>query len=170
MKILLHSIRHLLSMDERIGELENAWILVEKNLVREVGKGAPPPAPGAKKIDCSRHLVTPGFVNCHHHFYQTLTRNLASSANAKLFDWLLALYDVWAEMSPEDLRDATALAAAELLLSGCTTALDHFYVFPRGANEYFDAEVEGVAKTGLRLHLTRGSMSRSKKIAAFSGR
>lgn len=163
-KILLHGIDHLVTMDADLGELTNAWILVDGPAFAAVGTGAPPAdVEDARKVDLSGRLVTPGFVNCHHHFYQTLTRNVPSAANAKLFDWLLALYDVWAEMTPEDLRDASAVAASELLLSGCTTALDHLYLFPRGANEYFDAEVEGVATTGLRLHLTRGSMSRGRK-------
>jgi cytosine/adenosine deaminase-related metal-dependent hydrolase len=161
--LLLKGIRSLVTMDEALGEMEGASILIDgPAIARVVPKGEPLPA-ADETIDLSRHLVTPGLVNCHHHFYQTLTRNVPAVANAGLFDWLVGLYDIWARMTPEDIRDAAAVAAAELLLSGCTTALDHFYVFPNGRNECFDAEVEGVAPTGLRLHLTRGSMSLSRK-------
>lgn len=148
--------------------LEGASILIDPPRIKRIfkkGEALPTfdPHQFVKVIDASRHVVMPGLINCHHHFYQTLTRNLPAVANAKLFDWLIYLYDIWAKMSHDDLRDASTIAAAELILSGCTTALDHFYVFPNADNSYFDAEVEGVEKTGLRLHLTRGSMSLSRK-------
>lgn len=168
MTLLIRNIRHLVTMDERPGAADNlkgASILVEGPAIAKVflpGETVVVPE-GAEVVDGSRHLVMPGLVNCHHHFYQTLTRNIPPATNAKLFDWLLFLYDIWACMTPEDLRDASAIAASELILSGCTTALDHFYLVPHGDNGYFDAEIEGVAPTGLRLHLTRGSMSLSRK-------
>lgn len=161
--LLLKDIRHLVTMDDSLGELEGASVLVDGPSISKILRKGEAIPRADEVLDCSRHLVTPGLVNCHHHFYQTLTRNVPSVANAKLFDWLIGLYDIWARMTPEDLRDASAIAACELLLSGCTTALDHFYVFPNGENSYFDAEVEGVMPTGLRLHLTRGSMSLSRK-------
>lgn len=163
-KLLIKNIRYLMTMtDEEIDHTEGTSILVEgPRIARFIPKGEALPK-ADREIDASRHLVMPGLINCHHHFYQTLTRNLPAVANAKLFDWLVYLYDIWAEMSHDDLRDASAIAASELLLSGCTTALDHFYVFPNADNDYFEAEVEGVRQTGLRLHLTRGSMSLSRK-------
>lgn len=167
--ILIKDIGHLITMTgDKLDHSSGASILVSGPRVSHIipsGHEYHPSDPYAyvEEIDASNHLVMPGLVNCHHHFYQTLTRNLPAVANAKLFDWLKYLYDIWAEMTPEDLRDAAAVAAAELILSGCTTALDHFYLFPRGDNAYFDAEVEGVRPTGLRLHLTRGSMSLSRK-------
>lgn len=167
MTLLIRNIRHLVTMDalDDCDDLKGASILVDGPAIARVFRAGEPidVPPDTKIIDASHHLVMPGLVNCHHHFYQTLTRNIPPSTNAKLFDWLVFLYDIWAEMTPEDLKDAAAIAASELILSGCTTALDHFYVFPHGENGYFDAEVEGVAPTGLRLHLTRGSMSLSRK-------
>jgi cytosine/adenosine deaminase-related metal-dependent hydrolase len=166
MKLLIKNIRHLVTMTGGPEtDLLGASILVEPpRIARVIPAGEPlPEGADISVIDASDHLVMPGLVNCHHHFYQTLTRNLPAVADAELFDWLLYLYDIWAEMNPEDLRDAAAVAAAELVLSGCTTALDHFYLVPKGDNSYFDAEIEGVAPIGLRLHLTRGSMSLSRK-------
>ncbi len=163
-ELLIENIRYLLTMaDDPLDHSSGSAILIRGNQVVEIypsGTGLPE---ADRIIDGSKYLIMPGLVNCHHHFYQTLTRSLPRAANAKLFDWLLYLYDIWAVMTPEDLRSASAVAAAELLLSGCTTALDHFYVFPNGDNSFFDAEVEGVRPTGLRLHLTRGSMSLSRK-------
>jgi cytosine/adenosine deaminase-related metal-dependent hydrolase len=165
-RILVKNIKHLLTMTgDAFDGLIGASILIEPPRIARIYRPGEelPTGDDVQVIDASEHLVMPGLVNCHHHFYQTLTRNLPKCADAELFDWLIYLYDIWAAMSPEDLKDASAIAAAELILSGCTTALDHFYVFPNGDNSYFDAEVEGVMPTGLRLHLTRGSMSRSRK-------
>ncbi|RMH57272.1 MAG: 8-oxoguanine deaminase [Candidatus Hydrogenedentota bacterium] len=161
--LLVRNAACLLTLDGPDDLLPNASILISGGTIERIlPEGSELPT-ADRIVDAEGHLVLPGLVNCHHHFYQTLTRNLPGMANAKLFDWLLYLYDIWAEMTPEDLFDASAVAAAELLLSGCTTALDHFYVFPHGENSYFDAEVEGVRPTGLRFHLTRGSMSLSRK-------
>ena len=95
--------------------------------------GAAPAVPCDLVFDASEHVVLPGLVNTHHHFYQTLTRAHAPALGKELFDWLKALYPVWAGLTPDLLDAATRLALAELLLSGCTTAADHHYVFPAGA-------------------------------------
>ncbi|MBL4889492.1 MAG: 8-oxoguanine deaminase [Candidatus Lindowbacteria bacterium] len=163
-KVLIKNIHHLITMtNDEFDQTSGTSILIEGKRIAGFFKAGEDTPRADRTVDASKHLVMPGLINCHHHFYQTLTRNLPAAANAELFDWLLYLYDIWAEMSPEDLRDATAIAASELLLSGCTTALDHHYVYPNGDNCYFDAEVDGVMPTGLRLHLTRGSMSLSRK-------
>ena len=76
--------------------------------------------------------MLPGLVNAHHHFYQTLTRAHPSAINKPLFAWLVALYPIWARLKPNHLRLASRLALTELMLSGCTTAADHHYLYPRG--------------------------------------
>ena len=69
-------------------------------------------------FDASRHVVLPGLVNTHHHFYQTLTRAHPSAINKPLFPWLVALYPIWARLKPNHLRLASRLALTELMLSG----------------------------------------------------
>lgn len=115
-------------------------------------------------IDASGMLVLPGLVNTHHHFFQTLNRNIPAVQNAKLFDWLTYLYEIWKFLTPEMARTSAQVAASELILSGCTTAVDHFYVFPNEHQEgILEAEIDGVEEIGLRFHPTRGSMSLSKE-------
>lgn len=110
-------------------------------------------------FDAAAHVVLPGLINTHHHFYQTLTRAWAPVADAELFPWLQGLYPVWARLTPDALESAVTVAVAELLLSGCTTAADHHYVFPAGMEESVDIEVDVVQRLGARAMLTRGSMS-----------
>ncbi|RBP65104.1 8-oxoguanine deaminase [Brevibacterium sanguinis] len=110
-------------------------------------------------VDASEHVITPGLVNTHHHFYQTLTRAWAPVADKPLFDWLITLYPVWARLTPKALELATTVAMAELLETGCTTAADHHYLFPTGMDEAIDVQVDVVRRLGMRALLTRGSMS-----------
>ena len=104
-------------------------------------------------------MVLPGLINTHHHFYQTLTRSYPTALNKALFPWLKSLYIVWAKLSPEMLSVATELALTELLLSGCTTTADHHYLFPDGLEHAIDIQAELAQKMGVRMTLTRGSMS-----------
>ena len=93
-------------------------------------------------FDASRHVVIPGLINTHHHAFQTLTRAHPLAINKPLFPWLKALYTVWGRITPEAFRLATRVAFTELLLSGCTTAGDHHYLFPKGLEDSVDIQVE----------------------------
>ncbi|MFO8065133.1 MAG: 8-oxoguanine deaminase [Spirochaetota bacterium] len=118
----------------------------------------------ARVIDASRHVVVPGLVNTHHHFYQTLTRNLPAVQNAKLFPWLVYLYDVWKHVDEEAIYRSTVLASAELLKTGCTLTTDHHYLYPEGVGaDIMATQFAAAESTGIRFSPTRGSMSRSKK-------
>ena len=108
-------------------------------------------------LDLKGHLVLPGLVNTHHHFYQTLTRAVPAAQDANLFTWLTTLYPLWARMHPEDIFTSAQTALAELALSGCTTAADHLYLFPNGSR--LDDELAAAQEVGLRLQASRGSMS-----------
>lgn len=128
--------------------------------VRElVPAGAAPRTPAAQTFDASNHVLIPGLINTHHHFYQTLTRAWAPVVNVPLFPWLVNLYPVWARLTERDLELATTAAMAELLLSGCTTAADHHYLFPAGLEDGVDVQVRTARALGMRATITRGSMS-----------
>ena len=135
-------------------------VVVEDGRIAElVPAGGAPAAPCAEVFDASEHVLLPGLINTHHHFYQTLTRAWGPVASAELFPWLKNLYPVWARLTPEALHLASTAALAELLLSGCTTAADHHYLFPGGLQDAVDIQVEAVRSLGMRAMLTRGSMT-----------
>jgi len=153
------NIHTLVTVDDEYRILHDVDVVVEGDKIHSIGKNLPTP-PGARVIDGRWCAVYPGFVNTHHHFYQTLTRNLPAVQDAKLFDWLLWLYEVWRGLHPEAVRVSTQIALGELLLSGCTTSTDHFYVFPQSApQEFLDIEIDTAREIGVRFHPTRGSMS-----------
>ncbi|MCS7504111.1 8-oxoguanine deaminase [Pseudomonas aeruginosa] len=138
-------------------------VVEDGRIVELLGAGQQPAQPCASQFDASRHVVLPGLVNTHHHFYQTLTRAWAPVVNQPLFPWLKTLYPVWARLTPEKLALATKVALAELLLSGCTTAADHHYLFPGGLEQAIDVQAGVVEELGMRAMLTRGSMSLGEK-------
>ena len=114
-------------------------------------------------FEASEHVVIPGLINTHHHFYQTLTRAHPNAINKELFDWLKALYPLWARLTPQAHRIATRLALTELLMSGVTTTSDHHYVFPGGLDDAMDIQVEEARRVGMRMTVSRGSMNLSEK-------
>ena len=155
--LLIKNIEMLVTMDDRRRELKHASLYIKDGFIQAIGEANDLPQIADEILDLSGHIVFPGFVNTHHHFYQTLTRAVPKAQDANLFNWLVTLYPIWAQMRPEDIRTSTQTALAELALSGCTTASDHLYLFPNGSK--LDDEIQAAAEVGLRLHASRGSMS-----------
>ena len=136
-------------------ELENGWVLARDGMIVEIGSG---PAPTADEIiDEPNCVAMPGLVNAHDHMYQWATRGYLPDGT--LFEWLRALYPVWARIDADTVQVAARAAMARLLLSGCTLSTDHHYVFPHGRAGIFEALVEAARELGLRFHPCRGSMS-----------
>jgi 8-oxoguanine deaminase len=142
---------------------ERGVVVQHGRIVELVPAGRQPAAADTVVFDASDHVVLPGLINTHHHFYQTLTRALPAAMDRELFPWLQALYPVWARLTPESLDLAVTVAMSELLLSGCTMTTDHHYVFPPGLEDAIDIEVAAARRLGLRALLTRGSMNRSQR-------
>jgi 8-oxoguanine deaminase len=126
-------------------------------VIAAVGPAAALPQTADRVIDARNLVVLPGLVNTHHHFAQTLTRAVPQAQDAGLFDWLVTLYPIWSRIGADALRVSTAVAIAELLLSGCTTASDHTYLWPAGTA--LDDQIAVAREFGLRFHAARGSMS-----------
>lgn len=142
-------------------EIERGWILVDGDRITALGPmDRPPAADGATRIDATGCLATPGLVNTHHHLYQWASQGLAQDAT--LFEWLVALYQVWAAMDAEVVRGAAGAGLGYLALSGCTTSSDHHYVFPKGRGDLLAAEIEAARELGIRFHPARGSMDRGQ--------
>lgn len=139
----------------------NGIVIRDGMIVELVPGGARPETAFELEWDARNHVLLPGLVNTHHHFYQTLTRACPPALNKKLFPWLQTLYPIWAGLTPEMLEQATELAMVELLLSGCTTVADHHYLFPGGLESAIDIQAEVATRLGMRATLTRGSMSLS---------
>ncbi|HWQ84565.1 MAG TPA: 8-oxoguanine deaminase [Anaerolineales bacterium] len=153
-------VRHatlLVTMDDQRREIADGGLYIQDGFIAQVGSTASLPAEADEIIDLQDHLILPGLINTHHHFYQTLTRAVPAAQDANLFNWLKTLYPIWAGLTPPDIYLSTQTALAELALSGCTTASDHLYLFPNGSR--LDDEIAAGREIGVRLHASRGSMS-----------
>ncbi|MEN6369359.1 MAG: 8-oxoguanine deaminase [Thermotogota bacterium] len=150
------------TMDGSGREIRGGFVLVDGNRIAAVGE-APTGVRADETVRGDGKVLLPGFVNTHHHLYQSLFRNVPGASDAKLFDWLIFLYDRWKRIGEDAMRTAAAVASSELLLSGATTTTDHCYLYPRGGGDILAADIEGAELAGIRFHPCRGSMSLSKK-------
>ncbi len=144
-------------MDAERREIPDGGIFIRDNVIEQVGPTGQLPATADQVIDLNGHIVLPGLVNTHHHFYQTLTRALPAAQDANLFNWLKTLYPVWANLNGEAIYISALVAIAEMMLTGCTTSSDHLYIYPNDA--LIDDEIRAAQEIGLRFHAARGSMS-----------
>lgn len=153
-------VRHatiLVTMDDQRREISDGGLYIRDGFIEHVGATSELPETADEVLDLSGHILLPGLINTHHHFYQTLTRVVPAAQNGNLFQWLKTLYPIWGRMTPKDIYISTQTALAELALSGCTTASDHLYIYPNGSR--LDDEIQAAQEIGVRLHASRGSMS-----------
>jgi 8-oxoguanine deaminase len=137
---------------------ERGVVIADGRIAEFIPAGRAPSRP-VSVFEAGAHVVVPGLINTHHHFFQTLTRATPAALDRELFPWLTALFPIWAGLRPEALELAVTVAMAELLLSGCTTTTDHHYLFPAGLEQAIDVEVAAAGRLGIRVVMTRGSMN-----------
>lgn len=155
---LIKNIHTLVTMDSQRREIRNGALLFEDNVILQVGPTEALPQTADEVLDLrGHHVVLPGLVNTHHHFFQTLTRAVPAAQDCDLFQWLRTLYPIWGRLTAEGVFLSAQMAAAELMLSGCTTTSDHLYLFPNDCR--LDDEIHALELMGMRFHACRGSMS-----------
>ena len=161
MKTLLQNARCIVTCDDNDSILRGADVLMEDGVISAIGHLGSVQAD--EIIDASRLILYPGLINTHHHLYQYFTRNLRHVQNLELFDWLTALYDIWAHLNEDTVRLSSLSGMGELMKYGCTTCFDHHYVFPNGAGDLLAAQFSAAEELGIRMVSSRGSMSLSRK-------
>lgn len=162
MRTLIKNIHTLVTCDREDRVLSGADILIENGVFVSVGHFSEPEE-ADEIVDGSRWIVYPGLINTHHHLYQYFTRNLPQVQGYELFDWLKALYDIWAFLNEDTVRLSSLCGMGELMKYGCTTCMDHHYVFPSGCGDLTGAQFQASDMLGIRMHVSRGSMSLSQK-------
>jgi len=155
--LLVRNADLLVTMDRNRREIPDGALLVRDNVIEAVGSSEELTEEADRVIDAKGMLIMPGLVNTHHHLYQTLTRALPAAQDALLFSWLRTLYPVWSELTSEAVYTSAMVGLAELVLSGCTTASDHLYLYPHDVS--LEDEIRAAQKLGVRFHPCRGSMS-----------
>ena len=157
--LLLKNADLLVTMNNDHHRIPNGGLFACDARLEQVGPTAELPAEADQVIDASGMIVLPGLVNTHHHLYQTLTRAVPAVQDATLFQWLKTLYPIWARLTPEAIYTSALVGLAELMLSGCTTASDHLYIYPPESGYRIDDEIRAAQELGIRFQPCRGSMS-----------
>ena len=155
-RLLLENIDTLATFDDQRRVLHNAWILVNDRVIEALGTAPYSGGPVDQRLDLSDYVVLPGLVNLHHHFFQALLRNIPTLQDVSLFSWLRDMQLMMGEVSDEDLYVATKVNVAELLLSGCTTTVDHNYLRATSSLHH-DTSIRATQEMGIRYHHARGS-------------
>jgi len=163
---LIRNARVLATMDNGDREIANGGMFIRDGFIEQVGETKALPQEADEIIDLSRHIVLPGFINTHHHLFQTLDRAWPPSQNGNLVQWLTGLYPRWSEIPPEHYTTATELGLAEIALSGCTTVADHHYLWPTGVTA--QAQFDTASTIGVRFHLGRGSQNIGQPQGGFA--
>jgi 8-oxoguanine deaminase len=165
--LLVKHIHTLVTMDATRREIRDGALLLQENAIAQVGTTTELPETADEVLDLQgRSVVLPGLVNTHHHFFQTLTRAVPATQNSNLFPWLKTLFPIWSNLTPEGLAVASQMAAVELILSGCTTASDHHYLYPNNCT--LDDQIRAIQDTGLRFHACRGSLSKGESLGGLT--
>lgn len=161
-RLYLMNIRRTYTFDDHDTRLKESNIFIEDGVIRAIGDHMEVPD-DTEIIDCTGLVALPGFVNTHHHLYQTLFRGIREVQEKPLFPWLIGLYEFWKHMTPETVRYGAMIGFGELLKTGCTLTSDHHYLFPKGQpGDLIDTQIQAAGDMGIRFHATRGSMSRGK--------
>jgi len=155
--LLLDQIDTVATFDEQRAVLKNAWIFVRDNRIEKIGAGRYEGEKADLALNLTGYVVLPGLVNLHHHFFQALLRNIPGLQDASLFRWLHTMRLLMSEVRDEDLYIASKINIAELLLSGCTTTVDHNYLKVNDMTH--DTGIKAAQEMGIRFHLARGSRS-----------
>ena len=156
--LLIRNIGYLVTMNGSREILRDAWLLARGGSIAAMGAGDPPRVEDTPVHDARGGIATPGLINTHHHFYQTMARAYTPGNNLPLLPWLAHMNRLWQRFTADDLYLCTKLALAEMMLSGCTTAADHHYVVPRGSGDCFAAQFRAAEEMGVRFHCGRGGM------------
>lgn len=159
--LLVKNVKHLVTCDAEDRVLDNVNVLVKDGVIEKIGCEN---MTADEVIDGSHMVMYPGLINTHHHLYQTFSRNLPQVQNMELFPWLKTLYEIWKNVDEDVTYYSSLTSMGELLKNGCTTCLDHHYVFPKGHESgILDAQFAAADALGMRFHATRGSMDLSVK-------
>lgn len=159
--LLVKNVKHLVTCDADDRLLDEVNVFIRDGVVTAIGEDE---ETADDVIDASNMVMYPGLINTHHHLYQTFSRNLPQVQNMELFPWLKTLYEIWKHVDEDVVYYSTLTGLGELLKTGCTTCLDHHYVFPKAAGDgLLDAQFAASDGLGMRFHATRGSMDLSVK-------
>jgi len=144
-------IRGGLMLDIQERRTEPADVLIQEDCVIELGPPGLQAPDEAVVVDASDRLIMPGLVNAHTHGQGSLGKGLGDKWSLELL--LNASPWIGGALSPDDMRTAALLNAAEMVLKGCTAAYDMYFEFPTPSIKGMTAAGAAYAEVGVRVVL-----------------
>ncbi|KAF5550762.1 5-methylthioadenosine s-adenosylhomocysteine deaminase [Fusarium mexicanum] len=138
----------VLTVDPLNGTLANSDILIQDDRIVAIGQASPYPSESnVTVIDGQGCIVTPGFVDGHHHMWQQLLRGVATDWS--LFDYTVNMRTIYGSLyTPEDVYLSTYIAALSLINNGVTSVLEHCHII--NSPDHANAAVKALQDAGIR--------------------
>lgn len=136
---------HILTMDEKLGELEQGAVLVQDGHIHTVAENIEDTGT-VEVIDGTGAIVMPGLIDCHWHLWTSLMRSMSGNVQGEGYFPMTAKYSRY--FTPEDMKIAALYAATEALHSGITTITD--YNHNARSSEFVMASFEALSELGIR--------------------
>jgi len=143
----------VLSMDSQVGDFEKADVLIQGKKIVSVGPNVPAPA-HALIVNAAGMIVMPGFIDTHHHQFETPLRSILSDGllgtagdNAKTYQGMI-LGTFAPAYLPEDARLGELVASLSQMSAGVTMTVDTSQVSL--TPEHTDACIAGLRESGRR--------------------
>jgi len=134
--------------------LPNHSVLIENGCITRIAPTRQLQRSGARRINVSRKVVVPGFINAHTHFYSTFARGLTKTRSAGNF--VDVLKNLWwrldSALTTEDCYYSALIALLDSIRHGTTTLIDH-HASPHAVGGSLAAIEKAVKQTGLRACL-----------------
>jgi 8-oxoguanine deaminase len=157
--MLIHNALTIWTGSSRNPRLDGASIRTRDGEITDVGRLIP--TPGEEIYDATDCVVAPGWVNTHHHFFQSLLKAVPGGLYVPLSSWSKAVSSPFRpHFDAEIFRTAVQVALYELVASGCTTVADHqFLSYPGISFDPAQIIFEEAERFGIRMVLCRGGMT-----------
>src|SRR5256712_3595972 len=146
----------VMSMDPKVGDFAKADVLVEGKKIQKIGPNLS--AGSADVIDATGHIVMPGFIDTHHHQFETALRSFlangilindqsgSASAKPSYFEYILLTFAP--VYRPEDVYISELFGGLAQLDDGVTTVHDVSQIHHSPAHS--DAAIQALFDTGRR--------------------
>ena len=155
-RTLIENADWIITMTETRDRIRHGDIVYEDNVIREVGTDLRGRYDRFDEIiDAAGMIVTPGFINTHHHTWQSLIRNIKATQGLTLEPWLTVMYEIYKDLWSEVATAGVYASLGDCMKSGCTTSNDLWYPHPVGEHDLMDAEIKAAAELGIRFHPVR---------------
>ena len=137
----------VLTLDRALGDFESADVLIEGAKIAAVGRNL---KAEAQTLDASNMIVMPGFVDTHHHQYETILRGiLADGVLTGPKSYTSDIQGIYTPVyRPEDARISELIASLNQINAGVTTGVDTSQV--SHTPEHTDACIDGLREAGRR--------------------